>query len=102
MALHDGRATFDDLVVYVRCEYMHAWPAQPLMHASRHLTDGQISKSRGASFSGVVKHLPAEHVKEASPVPDWDLSPAEVPEVHLYPWHEPGWAPQYSPLPTTT
>ena len=39
-------------------------------------------------FSGVVKQLPPEIVKEARPTPVCELSPAEVPEVHLYPWHE--------------
>ena len=50
------------------------------------------------SLSGVVEEVQPEIVKEAGPVPDCDLSPAEVPEMHLYPWHEQGLSHAASPI----
>ena len=51
------------------------------------------------SFSDVEAQLPPEIVEDAGPLPDCELSPSEVPEMHLYPWHVPGChAPSPSPI----
>lgn len=42
------------------------------------------------SLSGVVEDVGPEIVKDARPVPDCDISPAEVPEMHLSPCREQG------------